>query len=57
VDLAKITGKAHNDDAIYYRMEQLRMLGFIEKTRYLSDRTFRYALSPGYRAVRLAKKA
>jgi hypothetical protein len=56
-DLARITGKAHDDDATYYRMEYLRLLGFIEKTRDLSDRTFRYTLSAGYRAARFAEKA
>jgi hypothetical protein len=54
-ELAKITGKPHDDDATYYRMEHLRFLGFIEKSRNLSDRTFRYTLSAGYRAARLAE--
>src|SRR5262245_50248520 len=30
-ELAKITGKPHDDDATYFRMEHLRFLGFIEK--------------------------
>jgi hypothetical protein len=55
-ELAKITGKRHDDEAIYYRMEYLRLLGFIEKMRDLSDPSFRYTLSTGYRAGLIAKK-
>jgi hypothetical protein len=54
-ELANLTGKRHDDPEVYYRMEHLRLLGFIEKTRDLADPTFWYALSPGYRAARLAK--
>jgi hypothetical protein len=53
-ELARVTGKPHDDDATYFRMEHLRLLGFIEKTRDLSDGTFRYTLSTGYRAAMLA---
>jgi hypothetical protein len=54
-ELAKITGKPHDDAATYFRMEHLRFLGFIEKSRDLSDGTFRYTLSATYRAARLAE--
>jgi hypothetical protein len=54
-ELGKITGKAHDDDATYFRMEHLRLLGFIEKTRDLSDGTFRYALSVAYRTAKSAE--
>jgi hypothetical protein len=50
-EIAKITGKPHDDEATYFRLESLRLLGLIEKTRDLSDRTFRYSLSAGYRAA------
>jgi hypothetical protein len=50
-ELAEVTGRPHDDDATYYRMEHLRLLGFVEKARDLSDGTFRYTLSPGYRAA------
>jgi hypothetical protein len=56
-ELAKVSGKAHDDDATYFRMEYLRLLGFIEKSRDPSDRTFRYTLSAGYRAVRFPEKS
>lgn len=54
-ELARITGRAHDDEAIYFRMEHLRHLGFIEKSRDVTDRIFRYTLSAGYRAVRFSK--
>lgn len=53
--LAEITGKPHTDDATFYRMEHLRLLGFIEKAKE-PDKTYRYTLSPSYRAARRAAK-
>jgi hypothetical protein len=50
-DLTAVTGKAHDDKEIYYRMETLRLLGFVEKSRDQTDATFRYTLSPGYRSA------
>ena len=49
-ELSAVTGKPHDDDAVYYRMEALRFLGFVEKLRDGRDPTFRYTLTPGYRA-------
>ncbi len=50
-DLSAVSGKPHDDPETYYRMELLRLLGFVEKSRDRADQTFRYTLSPGYRAA------
>jgi len=52
VELAKVSAKPHDDEGTYYRLEFLRLLGFVDKVRDLTSRTFRYTLTAGYRAVR-----
>lgn len=47
-DIAAHFNKAHTDNELYYRMENLRFLGFIEKRRNPAGQFFEYSISSVY---------
>jgi hypothetical protein len=47
-EIAQAFRKAHDDPELYYRMEQLRLLGFLEKHRAEEGHFFLYTLSSVY---------